>query len=210
MVPNGDACIDRYEAHVEELSEEGAVVRVHPPNKPAGKAKLRAVSARGVLPQAHFSQLDASAACAAAGKRLCSKQEWLSACMGREQTAFPYGTRRRTGACNDAAVEPLSVVFARPASSETWGFDTMNDPRLQLVPGGVARTGRFDRCSSENGAQDMVGNLHEWTAEPGGTMRGGFYLDTSSLGEGCRYETTGHNEHYRDYSTGFRCCVTVR
>jgi hypothetical protein len=53
----------------------------------------------------------------------------------------------------------------------------------------------------------MVGNLHEWTADPEGTLRGGFYLDTSKLGEGCDYAAVGHDVKYRDYSTGFRCCA---
>jgi hypothetical protein len=54
----------------------------------------------------------------------------------------------------------------------------------------------------------MMGNLHEWTADPAGTFRGGFYVDTVRNGNGCLYATTAHNTSYRDYSTGFRCCAT--
>jgi formylglycine-generating enzyme required for sulfatase activity len=138
---------------------------------------------------------------------LCDDDEWRLACKGALGTRFPYGTRRRQGACNDRGVEPLASVF-RSTSSATWGFDDMNDPRLHLVPGGVALTGRFDRCRSELGIHDMVGNLHEWTASSSGTMRGGYYLDTATLGEGCDYAATSHDTTYRDYSTGFRCCKT--
>jgi hypothetical protein len=38
-------------------------------------------------------------------------------------------------------------------------------------------------------------------------MRGGYFLDVKTLGEGCAYAATGHTHTYRDYSTGFRCCA---
>ncbi len=211
MVVNGATCIDAFEAHLEEIDEAGVVVRVYPPNKsPPLSAKpalrLRAKSSLGVLPQAHIPQRDALAACHLAGKRLCTKQEWLAACRGPSNTAYPHGSRERAGACNDRGVEVLAAIFKQPSAPDTWGFDPMNDPRLHLVPGGPSRTGRFTQCASEVGAFDMVGNLHEWIDDPDGTMLGGFYLDTRTLGEGCNYGTTGHDQHYRDYSTGFRCC----
>ena len=53
----------------------------------------------------------------------------------------------------------------------------------------------------------MVGNVHEWTADPAGTFRGGYYLDTRINGEGCDYRTVAHEPTYHDYSTGFRCCA---
>lgn len=53
----------------------------------------------------------------------------------------------------------------------------------------------------------MMGNLHEWTADPAGTFRGGFYVDTLLNGPGCLYKTTAHDIHHWDYSTGFRCCA---
>jgi formylglycine-generating enzyme required for sulfatase activity len=202
----GSFCVDRFEAHVERLDDAGNPAGVHPPNEPVVGKRVRARSARGVVPQAYVSRGDAAAACESAGKRLCTSDEWRSACKGPLGTRYPYGARRRAGACNDRGVEPIAAVLGRPSSNEPWGFDAMNDPRLHLVPGGVARTGRFDRCRNELGVHDMVGNLHEWTADPGGTIRGGYYLDVEDLGEGCDYAAVGHNADYRDYSTGFRCC----
>jgi hypothetical protein len=52
-----------------------------------------------------------------------------------------------------------------------------------------------------------MGNLHEWIADPRGTFKGAFYVDTVINGDGCRYTTTAHNNQYWDYSTGFRCCA---
>jgi hypothetical protein len=52
-----------------------------------------------------------------------------------------------------------------------------------------------------------MGNLHEWTSDPEGTFRGGFYVDTVINGPGCLYRTTAHDRAHWDYSTGFRCCA---
>ena len=52
---------------------------------------------------------------------------------------------------------------------------------------------------------DMMGNLHEWTSDPTGTFRGGFYVDTVNNNPGCLYRTTAHTTPHWDYSTGFRC-----
>ncbi len=57
----------------------------------------------------------------------------------------------------------------------------------------------------------MVGNLHEWIADSGGTFYGGYYQDVASLGHGagCDYATVAHSASYHDYSTGFRCCADL-
>ena len=62
--------------------------------------------------------------------------------------------------------------------------------------------------TSADGLFDLMGNLHEWTADPAGTFRGGFYVDTVINGNGCLYRTTAHDVAHWDYSTGFRCCAT--
>jgi formylglycine-generating enzyme required for sulfatase activity len=85
-------------------------------------------------------------------------------------------------------------------------FQRMNDPRINQLPGSLARTGAYGRCRSAWGAFDMVGNLHEWVADARGRFRGGFYADGETNGRGCWYVTTAHHPGYHDYSTGFRCC----
>lgn len=202
---DGRFCVDRYEASL--VVDDGGVERPHPPNQPVGGAPVRAVSRAGVIPQAYVSQREAAAACAASGKRLCADDEWRAACGD----AFPYGVARRAGACNDEArASPLVQVFGRRAPGTPYSWRELNDPRLGLVPGGVAATGAFTGCRGASGAMDLVGNLHEWTADPAGTFRGGFYGDARQHGEGCAYVTTAHDAAYRDYSTGFRCCAEVR
>jgi hypothetical protein len=204
----GRFCVDRHEAALERLDGEGRALGLHAHNREIGGEVVRAVSRAGVLPQAHVSQVEAGLACGRAGKRLCSDEEWLLACRGAVATAtrWPYGPRFRSGMCNDEGVSPLARLHGpAPAYDHT----TMNDPRLDTLPGTVARAGSYQRCTNGNGVFDMVGNVHEWTAAPGGVFRGGYFLDTRSLGEGCGYEATGHAPDYRDYSTGFRCCADL-
>ena len=71
----------------------------------------------------------------------------------------------------------------------------------------VQRTAARSSCTNDYGVYDMVGNLHEWVDDPEGTFQGGYYMDTKINGEGCNYRTTAHGFSYRDYSTGFRCCM---
>jgi formylglycine-generating enzyme required for sulfatase activity len=81
----------------------------------------------------------------------------------------------------------------------------MNNPLINAQPATVAVTGARPRCKSDDGIYDMVGNLHEWTADPAGTFQGGAYSGKIALG--CQYVTTAHGFSYHDYSTGFRCCT---
>ncbi len=199
-------CIDRFEAALVRLDEQGRETGLHSPFEVvADDARVRAVSRRGVHPQAHISRDQAERACRAAEKRLCSRDEWLNACKGRQPTRYPYGTKHRPGYCNDAGVSPLGILHGRLG---TLDYELLNDPRLNQLPGTLARTGSYSRCKNEWGVSDMVGNLHEWTAGQEAVFRGGYYLDTKLLGEGCDYAVDGHDRHYRDYSTGFRCCTS--
>jgi len=101
----------------------------------------------------------------------------------------------------------------RPSSVDINVWTQLNDPRLGQAPGAVARTGEHLACTTEDGALDMMGNLHEWVdTDPSGpfgargVFLGGYFLDTQINGEGCGYATKAHGREYHDYSTGFRCC----
>ena len=204
---SGRFCIDAVEASLDVVDAKGRTLRRHSPYQTvATETRVVARARRGVVPQAYVSQEQAAAACEAAGKRLCSDDEWLSACRGRTPSLYPYGDEHAAGRCNDKGVSPLRVLHGAAEGLEVFGIDAMNDPRLNQIAGTVARTGQFKRCKSSVGAYDMVGNLHEWTADSGGTFRGGYYLDNEINGRGCDYVTKAHNTKYRDYSVGFRCC----
>lgn len=202
----GKFCIDLYEAHVVEVSESGKT-RPHPYYEPVFHLAVKARSKKGVYPQGYISQKESEAACNEAGKRLCTDKEWVRACRGKKDTQFPYGDEREPRVCNDTkAVSPLNHFFGKLEDSEKYGSEKMNDPRLNQLPGTLTKTGARTKCKTSEGVFDMVGNLHEWTADPAGTFRGGYYLDTTINGDGCGYKTTAHVASYHDYSTGFRCC----
>ncbi len=200
-------CIDRYEAMVVALDQNNNWQPLSPYAHPASGDVLMALSVGGAVPQGNISQIQAEDACMMAGKRLCHDSEWLRACQGAIPTTYPYGNVLEPGRCNDArACHPVPQYFESAAS---WIWSELDHPCISQLPEGLATTGSYADCTSAEGAFDMMGNLHEWTSDPAGTFRGGFYVDTALNGDGCLYATTAHNVSHYDYSTGFRCCTEV-
>jgi sulfatase modifying factor 1 len=208
-IPNdkGGFCIDRYEAGVVEVV--GKKTKAHSPFEAVTNKKVRAVSRQGIVPQGYISALEAKAACEEAGKRLCTPDEWLKACQGTKPHTYPYGDDEVKGRCNGDGTRQHPVVELFGSSQDAFGDPSkMNDPRLNQLPGTVAKTGAHAKCKNAWGVYDMVGNLHEWTSDATGSaqFKGGYYMDTHKNGDGCFYKTTAHAPAYHDYSTGFRCC----
>ncbi|MGK3999207.1 formylglycine-generating enzyme family protein [Sorangium sp. So ce1024] len=203
-------CVDRWESSLVELTPSGE--RRWSPFEPVdgNERRVRAVSWPGVIPQGYISGRQAKMACAASGKRLCTSDEWVSACRGPEGTTFPYGAQRQHGACNDdeRPVHPVAEIASLLdiKSEELW-TTAMNNPLINQLSNALLPTGERAACTNGYGVYDMVGNLHEWVDDPNGTFRGGYFMDTTRNGEGCKYATTAHSFGYHDYSTGFRCCM---
>ena len=145
------------------------------------------------------------AACNSAGKRLCTIDEWTTACRGAAQTKFPYGARYRQGSCNVFREE-------HPGRLLHGSFSVgLLDPRLNetMVDGKplLRATGATGTCKSswgDDAVYDMVGNLDEWVDDPDGTFVGGFYARATR--QGCDAKVTVHGPSYLDYSLGVRCC----
>jgi sulfatase modifying factor 1 len=201
-------CVDRYEASLVEVLPGGRERAWSPYHCPQG-ARTRAVSRRGSVPQAYVSQIQAERACHASGKRLCTNREWMRSCQGPGRTTYPYGAAHERGRCNENHARHPVVYLFGAARRYIWDGVHMNDPQLNQMPGTVALTGAFGGCTNEFGVFDMVGNLHEWTGDPDGTFRGGYYMDTRLNGDGCQYTTRAHDTSYHDYSIGFRCCADL-
>lgn len=201
-------CIDRYEASLEERRDGDWVPAS--PYQTIDDRSVRATVDAGQVPQGYISGLEAAAACAAAGKRLCTSEEWLTACRGPAQTRFPYGDTQQSGACNDRYAGGHPVVDFFGTGDGVWDGVHMNDPGINQQADTVAPSGAYPDCVSAWGVYDMHGNLHEWVADSDGTFRGGFYADAAINGAGCTYVTTAHTTTYHDYSTGFRCCAALR
>lgn len=194
MVAIEDYCIDRYEAHLDGQD---------PYQVPTGGV---AANALGAIPQGYISGEVAELACEAAGKRLCSSDEWLRACEGPSGNTYPYGDTYDADACNADGRYPHPIVEVFGGNAQ-WNTTEMNDPLLNQLADGLAPSGAYDECVTDEGVYDMHGNLHEWVADSSGVFRGGFYVDASINGTGCSYRTTRHTFDYHDYSTGFRCCA---
>lgn len=204
----GKYCIDKYEAHTLEIIGKNKT-RPHSPYAPVDGLRVKAASKKGKVPQGYISRDQAAEACANAGKRLCSDDEWIGACRGKKPSTYPYGNEHVPGRCNDRGVSSFNALYSVAGTNppqESYSFENMNNPQLNQMAGTLAKSGDFKKCKSSYGAYDMVGNLHEWTAAKSGTFRGGYYLDVHINGDGCDYKTTAHNGRYHDYSTGFRCC----
>ena len=214
MVLVSTYCIDTWEAYVVELDDAG-VEHPHSPYDVVDGLTVRAKTAGGVAPQGYISQVEATAACALAGKRLCSADEFHQACEGPGWadggTYYPYGGETRIpGYCNADKGSEMPLLFGSNAAD--WTYADFNDPRLNQLDGGLALTGSYPHCESPYGIFDCVGNLHEWGSDPAdssghGRFRGGFYGDATLNGPGCLYVTSAHAVAYHDYSTGFRCCA---
>ncbi len=188
-------------APVESLEAKLAI-----PSLPDFQVKPKAASAGHVLPQGYLSADEASAACRAAGKRLCSEAEWITACRGEAQRDFPYGESYEQGACNVYRENHPSAMLHHDASRYH------DDPRNNLVEfegkSLLRKTGETPRCGSKWGddaVMDMVGNLDEWVDDAQGAFVGGFY--SRGTRAGCNARIDAHPRGYSDYSTGARCCA---
>jgi formylglycine-generating enzyme required for sulfatase activity len=194
----GAVCVDRWEA---------TLVGWSPYEVPVGSQVAQSVE--GVPPQGYISGEMAAAACEAAGKRLCTLEEWMRACQGPDGLTWPYGNTYDPAACNDTCGQhPVLSYWGDDPNA--WDSEHMNAPGINQQPDTLAPTGSFPTCVSAEGIYDLHGNLHEWIADPDGTFKGGFYVDGSINGQGCNYTTTAHTFDYHDYSTGFRCCAEMR
>ncbi len=177
-----DYYIDTYEAsRPDATATSGGVVQA------------RSCSNAGVLPWSNVNFATAQAACAAAGKVLCTASQWQTACEGTANTTYPYGMSFAADACN---TEPFDGVAGGA------------DDDVLLATGAIAA------CVAEAGAHDLSGNLKEWTNEITGTtsngtniavLRGGAY-DTPAVGATCDFRTSRAAVNVLEATNGFRCC----
>ncbi len=205
-------CIDRYEASLVELTEDGLELP-WPHYLSVEGHVVRAVSEKGVKPQGYISEKQAIDACGRSGKRLCKPSEWRKACKGPESLRYGYGNEDEAKRCNNYGLSPVTRFWGTSSGDlsvqANWDNRRMNAPELNQMPQTLSKTGDHEGCTNGYGVYDMVGNIHEWVDDPEGTFLGGYFQDTKLNGEGCGYRTDAHAAWYHDYSTGFRCCGDV-
>ncbi|MGM0574286.1 MAG: vitamin K epoxide reductase family protein [Myxococcota bacterium] len=155
----------------------------------------RAVSVPGVKP-ALASWFEAKAACEEAGKRLCTEEEWVSACIGQ-----PAKDADGDGHVTDGDVQGRMYPYG-----PYYGKDACRDSEDEHH-GEAGKTGDHPACRTPEGVYDLTGNLYEWVghSEDDAAMMGGDWRAGSS--GTCRRRTTTYGAGIKNATTGFRCCA---
>jgi hypothetical protein len=132
-----------------EQDPASALPTVCPPEMvaigPLGSGKLRycidVAEHPGIRhpPTTRITHEAAEAACASAGKRLCTASQWRHGCTGTAGRRYPYGDQHEPDRCNEA----------HPSGRGN----------------NLTRTGARDGCVTASGLFDMVGNVSEWVQE---------------------------------------------
>ncbi|MDP9033970.1 MAG: SUMF1/EgtB/PvdO family nonheme iron enzyme [Myxococcota bacterium] len=174
--------------------------------------RFEAPNRRGAKPLVMQSAKDAQEWCSQHAKRLCTEDEWITACEGEEHRAYPYGSEHVDGRCNDD--KPWQKVDE--AALSRWPAAAAQDHAralYQATPSGSKR-----RCVSSAGAYDMTGNVEEWVvrtrehANPWPYLLVGCYWSGCYGGNKptCHSTNNAHGPEFRFYETGFRCCKDGR
>lgn len=158
-----------------------------------GQSTARACSKVGAIPWVNVTPAQAAAACAAAGKRLCTEQEWQRACT---TAAAPSCQWSFATACTTASATTCNV-YERAATA------------------GIMSSNGLPNCFADWGANgriyNLTGNVREWTkprAAGQNPLRGGSY-DTVLEGSTCSFAFLSVGDDFRYENTGFRCCSDV-
>jgi hypothetical protein len=135
----------------------------------------------GEKPRNMVSQDAASHLCESVGKRLCSAEEWQTACKGNSNSRYPYGSTYNQTKC-------------------------ATDLKSAKEPN---RSGFKEHCRSWHGMYDMSGNVWEWTSTP--AQREGLFLVAggawNTQNKSSCTETSYSFYPQNEYPfVGFRCC----
>lgn len=156
----------------------------------------RSCSAPNRLPWTNVTHAEATAACAAAGGRLCTEAEWEGACNAASGTCN-YSqssgcTSNISGVCNDQNYDANSMVTG--------------------VQNNVVATGTLPMCYADWGGSkkifDLSGNVKEWTAARAPDVlpqRGGNY-NSPPGGTTCSLDFIVTDSTFQFVNVGFRCC----
>jgi hypothetical protein len=179
-----------------------------------GKKETRACAGPlGKKPWTSVTHIRAKAACENAGMRLCQTTR-ATDCSSTTATKDEWGF-----ACAAGLICPGNTPQTYPYAC-TYTAATCHGADVSL--GDTAATGSYSQCISpdldttagEQTANDMSGNVAEWTEDcrgvlPDGrqthTLRGGSYLSIPRALQ-CDFMATIVGEDFAFVDTGFRCC----
>jgi hypothetical protein len=148
--------------------------------------------------------MDAERLCASVGKRVCELEEWRSACRGKNDAPYPFGTklpkieRREDAPCNYAQ------FYREVNEMKVWE----RDPKHMAYLDQSWPSGSHESCRSASGAYDMIGNGEEWVRCPGKNEHGWCLVSRYwAHAVTCDDVITGHSPKWHYYTTTVRCCV---
>lgn len=135
----------------------------------------------GEKPVARVSHAQAQEACADAGKRLCTEDEWEKACKGPGSWVYTYGDTYDVEMCGEGVGDDGYTI------------------------------GNNDSCVSGYGVWGMSGGPREWTdstSDASGTRRvvKGGLLGNNERGSRCAF-AVDESSSYADTNLSFRCCL---
>lgn len=163
-----------------------------------------------VLPFVYSHAIMARRLCALAGKRLCTQEEWNTACE-----ADPAGGPPRKYAYGDTL--DLKVCHTgRPKSVKC----DVDNALWKSCPTETVPAGSFPQCRSRLGVFDQHGNVAEAMTrlEKGVNyvqLKGSaFFYDGEMYADHCRYDPRWHvdpveESWHTNYHLGFRCCRSI-
>ncbi|MDY0004019.1 MAG: SUMF1/EgtB/PvdO family nonheme iron enzyme [Polyangia bacterium] len=189
-------CVDRFEASRMDATEtQGGSALELGPSRAGVMPWVTNPMGPGVL-------ATYQAACAAAGKRLCTASEWQLVCQGPEVRIYAFGDVFDAQTCN--CVDTFCEDFCE-AHPEITGCPTGSGCGYATYSFQLQPTGQFPDCVSAHGAMDVCGNAWEVVSADnalGYQVRGGAF---NCAGAEERLKCT-YNATWADLWAGFRCC----
>ncbi len=189
-----DICVDLYEASPDALCPNQDPKNLQETERNLAVGSCAPISKSGTLPWRFVNLSQAQRACAAAGKRLLSNEEWYRAALGTpadEKVCGPQGGRSDSAQTAGESPECVSTTGAYDMIGNVWewvdGQVESGSYRDRVLPNAGYVTG-VDQdgvaLSTGEGADELYGKDYMWQDPSGirGMLRGGFYGNGEDAG----------------------------